>query len=72
MASRDIELEAFAHPTSRVGASTTVVEEPSQQNEPQSEEERQEFSLPPVDGGKDAWLFLAAAWAIEALVWGKA
>lgn len=30
----------------------------------------QEFSLPPVDGGKDAWLFLIACFAIEALVWG--
>lgn len=29
-----------------------------------------EFSLPPVDGGKDAWLFLAAAFMIELLVWG--
>ncbi|KAK4189528.1 monocarboxylate transporter 10 [Podospora australis] len=27
-------------------------------------------SLPPVDGGKQAWLFLAAAFMIEALVWG--
>ncbi|TDZ37130.1 MFS transporter asaE [Colletotrichum spinosum] len=27
-------------------------------------------SLPPVDGGKQAWLFLAACFAIEALVWG--
>ncbi|KAH8690013.1 MFS monocarboxylate transporter [Talaromyces proteolyticus] len=26
--------------------------------------------LPPVDGGKDAWLFLAACFIIEALVWG--
>ncbi|KAK0622954.1 major facilitator superfamily domain-containing protein [Immersiella caudata] len=26
--------------------------------------------LPPVDGGKDAWLFLAACFTIEALVWG--
>lgn len=32
---------------------------------------RQEFSLPPTDSGKDAWLFLAACWAVEALVWGK-
>lgn len=31
---------------------------------------RQEFSLPPVDGGKDAWLFLAAGFVFEALVWG--
>ncbi|KAL2282895.1 hypothetical protein FJTKL_10270 [Diaporthe vaccinii] len=29
-----------------------------------------EFSLPPVDTGKDAWLFLAACFVIEALVWG--
>jgi hypothetical protein len=27
-------------------------------------------SLPPVDGGKSAWLFLAAAFVVEALVWG--
>lgn len=27
-------------------------------------------SLPPVDRGKDAWLFLAGATVIEAMVWG--
>ncbi|KAF2198740.1 putative MFS monocarboxylate transporter [Delitschia confertaspora ATCC 74209] len=32
--------------------------------------DNQEFSLPPVDGGKDAWLFLAASFVVEALVWG--
>jgi hypothetical protein len=32
---------------------------------------RHEFSLPPTDSGKDAWLFLAACWAVEALVWGR-
>ena len=31
----------------------------------------QEFSLPGVDGGKYAWLFLAGSFTIEALVWGK-
>jgi hypothetical protein len=31
----------------------------------------QEFSLPPVDTGKDAWRFLAAAFMMEALVWGE-
>ncbi|KAL2125973.1 hypothetical protein VTI74DRAFT_2052 [Chaetomium olivicolor] len=31
---------------------------------------RHESSLPPTDRGKDAWLFLAACWAVEALVWG--
>jgi hypothetical protein len=30
----------------------------------------QEFSLKRVDGGKDAWLFLAACFVIEALTWG--
>ncbi|KAL7626422.1 hypothetical protein AAE478_003194 [Parahypoxylon ruwenzoriense] len=37
-----------------------------------SQSSRQEFSLPPVDGGKSAWLFLAACWLVEALVWGFA
>ena len=27
-------------------------------------------SLPPADGGKDAWLFLIACFMVEALVWG--
>lgn len=30
-----------------------------------------ESSLPPVDTGKDAWLFLVACWAVEALVFGE-
>jgi len=34
-------------------------------------EGRHEFSLPQTDGGKDAWLFLAACFVVEALVWGK-
>ncbi|KAK7421467.1 hypothetical protein QQX98_002166 [Neonectria punicea] len=39
---------------------------------PEGEEStRHEFSsLPRVDGGKDAWLFLAACFMIEALTWG--
>ncbi|KAF2278820.1 MFS general substrate transporter [Westerdykella ornata] len=28
------------------------------------------FSLPPTDGGKDAWLFLFACFILEALIWG--
>lgn len=27
--------------------------------------------IPRVDGGKDAWLFLAACFVFEALIWGK-
>ncbi|KAI0146951.1 MFS general substrate transporter [Xylariaceae sp. FL1272] len=34
------------------------------------EDGNQDFSLPPVDRGKAAWLFLAAGFAIECLVWG--
>lgn len=30
----------------------------------------QETDLPPVDGGIRAWLFLAACFIIEALIWG--
>jgi hypothetical protein len=26
--------------------------------------------LPPVDGGKDAWMFLVAGFIIEGLTWG--
>jgi len=28
-------------------------------------------SLPPTDGGKDAWLVLAGCTILEALVWGE-
>ncbi|KAL7623220.1 hypothetical protein AAE478_006901 [Parahypoxylon ruwenzoriense] len=70
MASRDTELEAIIEPSSRIDAATAPVEGSHQQGLAQPEEGRQEFSLPPVDGGKDAWLFLAACFAIEALVWG--
>jgi hypothetical protein len=31
-----------------------------------------EQQLPPIDRGKDAWLFLAACFVMEALVWGFA
>ena len=29
-----------------------------------------EFSLPPVDGGKDAWLCLVGGFFLEVMVWG--
>jgi hypothetical protein len=28
------------------------------------------FSLPPTDGGKDAWLCLLSCFMLEALIWG--
>lgn len=33
-------------------------------------EEIHEFSLPPADSGKAAWLFLAACFVVEVLIWG--
>jgi hypothetical protein len=48
---------------------------PSNQEETENqrldEQHGPEFSLPQADGGKDAWLFLAACFIVEALVWGK-
>ncbi|PTB63779.1 MFS general substrate transporter [Trichoderma citrinoviride] len=38
--------------------------------ETQQEDQHQGYSLPPVDTGKDAWLFLAACFVMEAMVWG--
>lgn len=32
--------------------------------------DEQPDNLPPADKGKDAWLFLAACFMVEALVWG--
>ena len=39
--------------------------------EAQQEDQHQGYSLPPVDTGKDAWLFLAACFVMEAMVWGE-
>lgn len=33
-------------------------------------EQLHEFSLRRADGGKDAWLFLAGCFTLEALIWG--
>jgi len=41
------------------------------ENQQLDEQHGLEFSLPQADGGKDAWLFLAACFIVEALVWGN-
>ena len=33
-------------------------------------EDLQTRTMPPVDGGRDAWLVLAGCFVLEALVWG--
>ncbi|KAK4172241.1 major facilitator superfamily domain-containing protein [Triangularia setosa] len=45
-------------------------EDDAQNNSAESRAQSAEFSLPPVDRGKDAWLFLAACYAIEAVTFG--
>ncbi|KAH8195106.1 hypothetical protein TruAng_010726 [Truncatella angustata] len=65
MSQTAIELERFGS-----NARTTPDTQPGQQENGNAQSSPQEFSLPPVDSGKDAWLFLAACWAVEALVWG--
>jgi hypothetical protein len=78
MESFGIEMQARAR---SVCQSTEVAQEASrsfdrlgqEQNSDEIQDHAQntEFSLPQVDGGKDAWLFLAACFVVEALVWGK-
>jgi len=45
-------------------------EEALEAGDPGNPDGHYEFSLPRADGGKDAWLFLAACFTVEALVWG--
>ncbi|KAL1301816.1 hypothetical protein AAFC00_006004 [Neodothiora populina] len=57
MGPESIELETHAYDAESRDTSTEA-------------EGQDTFSLPPADGGKDAWLFLTSAFVLEALVWG--
>ncbi|KFY93003.1 hypothetical protein V498_04620 [Pseudogymnoascus sp. VKM F-4517 (FW-2822)] len=73
MASSQIELQRFedAHQTSGVWQDQSRMPSDAEAElESPNSPAPHEFSLPPVDRGKDAWLFLAASFVIEALVWG--
>ncbi|KAH7117704.1 major facilitator superfamily domain-containing protein [Dendryphion nanum] len=59
---------AITTPNEQSRNASNIALEPIAQ--PEEEFHDNEFSLPPVDGGKDAWLFLAAAFVVEVLVWG--
>lgn len=59
---------------------STVVVERSDDNQSQDledsnvfgrAEDGEVFSLPPADGGKDAWLFLVSCVIFEAISWGE-
>ncbi|RYP00854.1 hypothetical protein DL764_006377 [Monosporascus ibericus] len=69
MAREEVQLASLQQPAPESGDSTPPMPHESTPD-PMSDGNQQEFSLPPADGGKDAWLFLAACFAIEALVWG--
>lgn len=72
MTGEAISLDTLAAiPSTMATKVSSVVPEPGfQESGHDAQVMEQEFSLPPTDGGKDAWLFLAACWAVEALVWG--
>ena len=61
------EIELMSRPTP-VRAMETNLEADGQAAEPT--ERSQAFSLPEADGGKEAWLFLAGCFTVEAMVWG--
>ena len=70
MAQESIELQPSPQRRdTRDVVDASVEHEPGLEDGPP--EGRQEFSLPPVDTGKDAWLFLLACFVLEALVWGE-
>lgn len=65
--------------TGDIELSTVVVERPDDNQSQDLEDSNvfgraqdgEVFSLPPADGGKDAWLFLASCVIFEAISWGK-
>lgn len=67
MASSTIEL----HDNNSVPASGQQTPREMVDDDTASQAPMTEFSLPPADGGKQAWLFLAACWVIEAVTFGK-
>jgi len=67
MAEGSVELDDLDAGTSNDVAQQQL----AQNNSSEAQAPRPEFSLPPVDRGKEAWLFLAACWAVEALVFGE-
>jgi hypothetical protein len=70
MASND-GTEVEMTPRRQPSSSATPTHVASLENEPVDAYRSNEgFSLPPTDGGKDAWLCLFACFMLEALIWG--
>jgi hypothetical protein len=68
MSSTTIELHPLSPPASIIA--DTLPDVDADLTTPLSRTQSTSTSIPPADGGKDAWLFLAACFMVEALVWG--
>jgi hypothetical protein len=62
-----METRHFCSSNSRAGSEAQIHLCPEKFDGISTEEER----LPPVDGGIQAWMFLAACVMLEALIWGN-
>ncbi|KAK7756067.1 hypothetical protein SLS62_002010 [Diatrype stigma] len=67
MSRQEVELEYFQQPVIAGSEGPTPLIRDEGAPYPPHGDEQQTFTLPPVDGGRDAWLFLTACFAIEAL-----
>lgn len=56
--------------TSGYDANAIARPSPHNRRSQPAEYQSEQVSLPMADGGKDAWLFLAGSFCIEALTWG--
>ncbi|KAF2787109.1 MFS general substrate transporter [Melanomma pulvis-pyrius CBS 109.77] len=69
MASHSTELELTSH-TPHSSTAEIQSHHNGSINSIEANETNEGFSLPPADGGKDAWLFLMSCFMLEALIWG--
>jgi hypothetical protein len=67
MAQKPIELNELE----LAGSNDVAQQQSTAKDGPSLEPSSSDPSLPPVDGGKQAWLFLAACWVVEAFVFGE-
>ncbi|KAJ3548415.1 hypothetical protein NM208_g1014 [Fusarium decemcellulare] len=66
MPQRSVELENL----NTEDTSQSVQQRHTPDNTSETQAQGPEFSLPPADTGKQAWLFLAACWVVEAVTFG--
>jgi hypothetical protein len=67
MARRSVELNEF----DLAGSNNVVLQQTAADDDPPPQILGTDVSLPPIDGGKQAWFFLAACWVVEAFVFGR-